>query len=839
MSNLAYQFGAAELRPDQRRLLLNGEDSRIGSRAFDLLLALLERRDRVVAKSELLDLLWPGLVVEENNLQVHISSLRKVLGPQVIATIPGRGYRFTAALNDASFDRGRAAPAAAPAVQALTNLPSTLSPLIGRDEDLQALRALTEAHQLVTVVGAGGIGKTALAQALAHRLRESFDDGVWQVEFAPIAQTALVANTVAGVLRVPLGADAPAESLARYLSGSRMLIVLDNCEHLVDGVAELAAAIHRGAPGVRLLATSQEPLRVPDERLYRLGVLALPDQQGFAQARRAGAVALFEARASAAQPGFALGEHNVAAVVDICRRLDGIALAIELAAARVPLLGVEGLRAKLDERFRVLTGGSRLALRRHQTMRAAIEWSHGLLTADEQTVFRRLGAFVGSFNLASAQHVAADERIDEWDVLERLGGLVDKSLVVTEDGLEPRYRLLETSRAYALERLQQCDETEPTMRRHAEAALAVYEASRREEYALPLRERLEKYLPDIDNARAALDWSAGPHGDTRLYLALAGTVGWIWEAAVLRIEGQRHRQRMIERLTDSVPPAIRARVLHVGSIAHCPGPREEDVMRGRQAIELYRTLDDEAALHTALCTHARNCVRRGLLDEAGQAITEAERLIQPDWPPARRAVELRARLNWLDGLGRTDESIECKHELLRLARLSGDLNLRLDAMIYLEQAQAKAGELEASVAAGREMTALLDINRFLRGTLEQTVKPNLMMSLARSGRLDEALALAPDLATMIRKTGLYLDFLELLALIAFERGRVADAARLLARSDRLFADGGFERQPVEQALRDELAQRLQRALDPGVLAARQTEGLQLEGERILDLALGD
>ena len=262
-------------------------------------------------------------------------------------------------------------------------------------------------------------------------------------------------------------------------------------------------------------------------------------------------------------------------------------------------------------------------------------------------------------------------------------------------------------------------------------------------------------------------------------------------------------------------------------------------MRGRQAIELYRTLDDEAALHTALCTHARNCVRRGLLDEAGQAITEAERLIQPDWPPARRAVELRARLNWLDGLGRTDESIECKHELLRLALLSGDLKLRLDAMIYLEQAQAKAGELEASVAAGREMTALLDINRFLRGTLEQTVKPNLMMSLARSGRLDDALALAPDLATMIRKTGLYLDFLELLALIAFERGRVADAARLLARSDRLFADGGFERQPVEQALRDELAQRLQRALDPGVLAARQTEGLQLEGERILELALGD
>jgi predicted ATPase/DNA-binding winged helix-turn-helix (wHTH) protein len=841
--NLAYQFDAAELRPDQRRLLLNGEDSRIGARAFDLLLALIERRDRVVSKSELLDLLWPGLVVEENNLQVHISSLRKLLGPQAIATVPGRGYRFTAALNDDSFDdtRGRAAAAApAPAAAALTNLPSTLAPLIGRDQDLPALRALTDAHQLVTVVGAGGIGKTALAQALAHHLREAFDDGVWQVEFAPIAQAALVANTVASVLRVPLGTDAPAESLARYLSGSRMLIVLDNCEHLVDGVAELAAAIHRSAPGVRLVATSQEPLRVPDEHLYRLGVLALPDQPGLAQARQAGAVALFEARAGAAQPGFTLGEHNVAAVVDICSRLDGIALAIELAAARVPLLGVEGLRAKLDERFRVLTGGSRLALRRHQTMRAALEWSHGLLTADEQTVFRRLGAFVGSFDLSSAQHVANDERIDEWAVLECLGGLVDKSLVATEGGPEPRYRLLETNRAYALERLQQGNETEPTMRRHAEAALAVFEASRREEYILPLRERLEKYLPDLDNARAALDWSAGPHGDTRLYLALAGAVGWIWEAAVMRIEGQRHRQVAIERLTDSVPPAIRARVLHWASIAHCPGPREADVARGRKAIELYRTLGDEAALHAALCTQARQCVRRGLLDEAGQSVAEAESLIQPGWSPWRRALGLRARVNWLDGLGRTDESLECTHELLRLARLSGDLNLVLGQMISLEQAQARAGELEASIAAGREMVSLLESDRFLRGTtLEQTVKPNLMMSLARSGRLDEALVFAPGLATMVRKTGLYLDYLELLALIAFERGRIADAARLLSRSDRLYAEGGFERQAVEQVLRDELVQRLQQALAPAVLAARQAEGLELEGERILELALVD
>src|SRR5437870_6967552 len=192
----------------------------------------------------------------------------------------------------------------------------------------------------------------------------------------------------------------------------------------------------------------------------------------------------FSKRARAAQPRFALGEHNVAAVVDICRRLDGIALAIELAAARLPLLGVDGLRARLDERFSVLKGGPRLALRRHQTLRAALDWSHGLLTQDEQSVFRRLGVFAGSFGLESAQHVAGDDSIDEWAVLDRLGALVDKSLVVAEAGQEPRYRLLETSRAFALEKLHEAGETEVVLRRHAEGVLAVFEASRTNEYIL-------------------------------------------------------------------------------------------------------------------------------------------------------------------------------------------------------------------------------------------------------------------------------------------------------------------------------------------------------------------
>jgi DNA-binding winged helix-turn-helix (wHTH) protein len=256
------RFGRAEVRSSERQLLVDGRPVALGARAFDLLLALMERSDRIVAKNELLDLVWPGLVVEENNLQVHISSLRKLLGPQAITTIPGRDYRFTAVLDRVPVGRSKAAekaPAPAPSeatAERQTNLPAEPPLLYGRAEDLPALRSLIESHRLVTVVGAGGIGKTALAQALAHQLGGSFEDGVWLVELAPLADASLVAGTVAGVLHITLGADAQIETLAKTLSTSRMLIVLDNCEHLLHTVAELAAALLRSASNVRLLVTS-------------------------------------------------------------------------------------------------------------------------------------------------------------------------------------------------------------------------------------------------------------------------------------------------------------------------------------------------------------------------------------------------------------------------------------------------------------------------------------------------------------------------------------------------------------------------------------------------------
>ena len=400
-----YRFAHFELLGTERRLLVDGHDAPLGARAFDLLVALVEQRDRTVGKDELIDLVWPGLVVEGNNLQVQISSLRKILGPRAISTIPGRGYRFALEVSDlTSSDTGadeaadRASivypspPGTGSSRPLQGNLPAVLPELIGRAGDVASLLTAIGAHRLVSVVGAAGIGKTRLAQAAAHALRREFEDGVWMVELAPVADPALLPTAVAQALGVTLpGKRSSQDEVIDALRDRAALLVLDNCEHLLDAASAFAHALRRRAPEAHLLITSQELLRIADEHLYHAATLSVPATPDLMAARVSGAVALLINRVQALQPSFALTEQNCADVVDICRRLDGLPLAIELAAARVPLLGTAGVRERLDERFRMLTGGVRTAMRRHQTLREALDWSHSLLDGNERAVFRRAG----------------------------------------------------------------------------------------------------------------------------------------------------------------------------------------------------------------------------------------------------------------------------------------------------------------------------------------------------------------------------------------------------------------------------------------------------------------
>ena len=450
----SYFFGSVEVRPSQRKVLVNNRPTELGARAFDVLMVLLQNRHRLVTKVELLDCVWPGEAVMEHNLVVQISALRSVLGRGTVATVPGQGYRFVAELPaDAGPTRSLEGPL--PSMVGRTNLPLVPEPLIGRAADATELASLVGQHRLVTVTGAGGIGKSQLAQQLLHEQRDDYPNGVAWVELAGLSNSVQVGEAIAQGLDIQLGSSNVLHALTGALAPLEILIGLDNAEHVVDEVARLVPAILGAAPGVRIVVTSQVPLKVDHESVMLLGPLAMPEPaMTCARAACVASVELFVKRTRALQHDFVLDEGNVSAVIEICRRLDGLPLAIELAAARVPLSGVTGIAKGLDERFRLLGSGQRLPPPRQRTLRAALEWSVSLLGVMERVLLRRLGVFAGSFSLDMAQQVAADPEggIDEWAVLDVLGELVERSLVVALRGEPPRYRLLESTRA-AIEKM--------------------------------------------------------------------------------------------------------------------------------------------------------------------------------------------------------------------------------------------------------------------------------------------------------------------------------------------------------------------------------------------------
>jgi predicted ATPase/DNA-binding winged helix-turn-helix (wHTH) protein len=462
VSATCYRFGGVEVRPAERQIVVEGQPASVGARAFDVLMALIDRRDRVVTKDELLDIVWPGLVVEENNLQVQVSTLRKVLGARSVATIPGRGYRFTltpempdAPMCDLTAPRH--------------NLPAQLNRFIGREHEINDVKALFANTRLVTLCSLGGTGKTRLSLQVAHELVGHFPDGVWFVELAPVADDGRVSQAVAAVLGVqpPPGASL-ADAIARFLRGRNLLLILDNCEHVLRGAAELVKHVLQAASSVHVLASSREALRVSGETMYPLSPLPTPDPR-FATSTQIleqyDAVRLFVDRAAAANSAFVLNDANVGAVGTICRRLDGIPLAIELAAARVRSLSVENIAARLDDRFRLLTGGDQTAAVRQQTLRASLDWSYELLTFEEAVLLRRLAVFAGGWTLEGAEAVTQGDPVRPHDVLDLLSRLVEKSLVDI-DAYGERYRLLETVREYSLEKLKTAGELHDVRDRH-------------------------------------------------------------------------------------------------------------------------------------------------------------------------------------------------------------------------------------------------------------------------------------------------------------------------------------------------------------------------------------
>ncbi len=460
------QIGHLSVDFEQRDIRHHGTSLRIGARALDILEVLHRANGSVVSKDDIMDAVWPGLIVEENRLQVHVATLRKALGANrdLIKTVPGRGYLLIAQPPVAHSAAPRAAECPPEVAAAFHPVP-----LVGRQAEIEQIVDMIERAPVVTLVGAGGIGKTSLANRVAHELRSRSGEHGLFVELASAATRDDVLLAIAAELGLETDGVPAADRIGDAFAASRGLLVLDNAEHVVDLVADLVETLTSRAAPLRVLVTSREPLHISVEAVFRVSPLAVPaGSASVDEIVRHSAVELFLARIRAATPDCAVDAAGVRLIGDICRRLDGLPLAIELAAARVATLGLEVVASRLDDRLNLLTGGLRSALPRHQTLRATFDWSYVLLDAAARSLFRRMACFIGPFTFDAAREVAMDSGMSAAEMIAVLGELVAKSLVTVEfNGAQARYRLTESTRAYALEKLHNEGEFEAIAERHA------------------------------------------------------------------------------------------------------------------------------------------------------------------------------------------------------------------------------------------------------------------------------------------------------------------------------------------------------------------------------------
>ena len=565
-----YVFGSFQLIPRRRLLLDGGRPVPIGGRALDILAVLIEAAGETVSNSQITARAWPTTIVEETSLRVHIGALRKALGDgragnRFIVNVPGRGYVFVAPVRGAQDAPPVTSPPVAPPAIAPEggNLRTPLASILGRDAIIPRLVAGL-ARRLLTVVGAGGIGKTTVAIAAARTVAASFPDGVWFVALASTPASDLVSSTISATLGVAAPGPDPMHGLTAWLRDKQALIVLDNCEHVIDAAAATAEAILRAAPLVSILATSREPLRAEGEVVYRLSPLEIPPDRAGITAREAlehSAVQLFNERARATSNEFTLTDADAPALCGICRKLDGLPLALELAAVQVHVLGVQGLARALNDRFAVLIKGLRTALGRQQTLRATMDWSHDLLPQIERVVLRRLAVFRGDFTIHGACAVVADDQVSSAEVVMSVATLANRSLIATDIGGDvTHYHLLDTTREYALEKLVESGDTEPLRKRHAEYYLAFFEPAEGERESKPRAEWLAVYGRHIDNARSGLDWAFSPAGDPQIGVALTNAVVPLWTELSLLGECRERVERALSALDTGAAATMRSRM---------------------------------------------------------------------------------------------------------------------------------------------------------------------------------------------------------------------------------------------------------------------------------------
>ncbi len=705
------------------------------------------------------------------------------------------------------------------------NLPAQLTSFVGRERDLAEIAALLRDHRLVTLVGSGGSGKTRCAIQSAAELLESFADGVWFVELAPLADASLVPAAVARVLGVRESPDVPlAQTLVAHLQRRQVLLVLDNCEHVIDAVREVVAAILRDCPGVRILATGREGLNIAGERAFRLPSLAEP-----------AAVALFVDRARASHAAFALTGENAAHVAEIARRLDGIPLAIELAAARAKVLSPQQLVQRLDERFRVLTGGDRSALPRHQTMRALIDWSYDLLSERERAVFRALSVFAGGATLENAAEVCGGG--DELETLDVLASLVDKSLVVADPAGDCRYRMLESTRQYAREKLVEHGELETTALAHARAFLALADRLERIYNRTPDAQWFALVEPELENWRAALDWTLGTRGDVLLGQRLAAALGRHF-AFLLAAEGRRWILAAQASADDSTPPAVVAQLeLAEAQIDAVLGLQEASYAAALRALGRYENLADAAGVAHARRHAGRGLIFLGRVEEGEALLRQAHAAFETLGDRILAAAALENLGIARNVLGDFDGARRLHGDALAIFKANGADRLAAALANNLAEAEFHAGEAEAALRLALDAIAMHGVASFTSRLGLMTC--NVTAYLVALGRYDEArtsgreaLAMARDAHHQVAVTWA---LQHLAAVAALDPHRAGDgrarAARLLGYVDERLAALGTRREYTEEREYGLVLAALREALGETALAECMGEGRSWSDER--------
>ena len=724
------------------------------------------------------------------------------------------------------------------------NLPLQLTSFVGREAEIAQITQLLGQHRLVTLAGSGGVGKTRTSLQVGANLLDGSGDGVWFVELAPINEPSLLPVAVASAMRLELPSQAePIEALVGALKHRQLLLILDNCEHLVEPAATLVSAILRGCPSVTVLASSRQGLGIAGEETFRMPSLSLPSEEDLAdinaeKAGAFGAIALFVERAVSADKRFALNDENARVIGQIVRRLDGIPLAIELAAPRIKLLTPAQLRQRLDERFRILTGGSRDSLPRQQTLRALIDWSYDLLDERERALFRRVGIFVDGFTFEAASAVCTDAALDEVDIFDVLASLVDKSLVVAEfSGESTRYRLLESTRAYALDKLTETAELDVLAGRHLDYFRALAERATETEESTGSDLLYRSVKSELDNVRAALSWALA-HGQIVAASALAAAMATLWSELGGAREGTGWVEACLALLPESEHELSSALYRGIALLEGNAARMHRAADAARRALEHARLSHNRSVIFRALLTYSVQARRAHNIDESTAAQDELDNL--EDWTPTpaqrTRMAHNRALLALLRG------DFETSRRLNQEARAAwhalGNAGGEASATINLAESEHLLGDTKRAIELAREtLTRGRAVATGTRANLQVNLAAYLISQGDVAATRSTLAEVIPALQRIDTGSGLVTIALEHLALAHALEGNIETAARLEGYCGAAFAASGFTREYTETVTHEKLMAVLRAHRDDARLETLLSQGATLSAQEAIDEGL--